>query len=368
MNPGGLEQHQVMNIDIESLNAETQGRYIFIKLIGQGSYGVVFSAQNRYTGQPVAVKRIQQIFRSIADSKRILREIKILSHLKHDNITNILDVSAFPDFSKFQALVVAIDLMETDLTHVIRNNPQLNSDHHRYFVYQILRGLKYIHSANVIHRDLKPSNLLVNSDCDLKICDFGLARVPGQQEKTEFLSEYVATRWYRAPEVLLNYANYGSAIDVWSVGCILAELILRKPLFMGKNTLEQLMLINEVLGTPTDDDLRDCTNTKARDFMNSLPKKPGIPFSNIFKNSPPEAIDLVAKMLTWDPTKRITVEQALEHPFVAKLHDPFDEPVTFPLDGFEFERNDITMQELKTFMWNEVIKYHPEYIPQTLNQ
>lgn len=361
MNQGGPEQPQIRNIDIQSLESETQCRYNFIKLIGQGSYGIVLSAQNKDTGEPVAIKRVQQIFRSIADSKRILREIRILSHLKHENITNLLDVSAFPDFSKFNALVVAIDLMETDLTHVIRNNPQLNSDHHCYFVYQILRGLKYIHSANVLHRDLKPSNLLVNSDCDLKICDFGLARVPGQQEKSEFLSEYVATRWYRAPEVLLNYANYGTAIDVWSVGCIFAELILRKPLFMGNNTLEQLMLINEVLGTPTDDDLRDCTNVKARAFMDSLPKKPGIPFDEIFTNSPPEAIDLVERMLTWDPTKRITVEQALEHPFMAKLHDPFDEPVTYPLDGFEFERSDITMQELKVLMWNEVIKIHPEF-------
>lgn len=353
--------NQVGNNDIQSLESETQGRYNFIKLIGQGSYGIVLSAQNKYTGDPVAVKRIQQIFRSIADSKRVLREILILSHLKHDNITNLLDVSAFPDFSKFNTLVVVIDLMETDLTHVIRNNPQLTSDHHRYFVYQILRGLKYIHSANVLHRDLKPSNLLVNSDCDLKICDFGLARVPGQQEKSEFLSEYVATRWYRAPEVLLNYTNYGTAIDVWSVGCILAELILRKPLFMGSSTLEQLAIINEVLGSPTEDDLRDCTNTKARDYMDSLPKKEGIPFDEIFTNSPTDAIDLISKMLTWDPTKRITVEQALEHPFLAKLHDPFDEPVTYPLDGFEFERNDVTMQELKIFMWNEVLKFHPEF-------
>ena len=202
------EESHIGNIDIQSLEVETQSRYNFIKLIGYGSYGIVLSAQNRFTGQPVAIKRVQQIFKSIVDSKRILREIRILSHLKHENITNLLDVSAFPDFYNFQALIVAIDLMETDLTHVIQNNPQLNTDHHRYFVYQILRGLKYIHSANVIHRDLKPSNLLVNSDCDLKICDFGLARVPGQQEKTELLSEYVTTRWYRAPEVLLNYSNY----------------------------------------------------------------------------------------------------------------------------------------------------------------
>ncbi|OHT06937.1 CMGC family protein kinase [Tritrichomonas foetus] len=355
-----LLQHQIIQI----LQAETQDRYNLMSVIGHGAYGIVVSAQNKITQQPVAIKRVERIFESVADGKRILREIRILSHLKHENITNLIDVSAIPDFSNFSALIVVLDLMETDLAHVIKNNPQLQPGHHRYFIYQVLRGLKYIHSANIIHRDLKPSNLLVNSDSSLKICDFGLARVAEQQEKTEFLSEYVATRWYRAPEVLLNYSSYGPAIDVWSVGCILAELMLRRPIFPGQNTYQQLEMINEVLGSPTDDDLRDCTNKKAYAFIKSLQQKPGIPFNHIFPNAPPDEVDLLSKMLTWDPTKRITVEQALEHVFLQELHDPFDEPIAFPLDDFEFENKEITMQDLKILMWNEVLKFHPEFLPQ----
>lgn len=114
----------------------------------------------------------------------------------------------------------------------------------QYFLYQILRGLKYIHSANVLHRDLKPSNLLLNANCDLKICDFGLARVTSE---TDFMTEYVVTRWYRAPELLLNSSDYTAAIDVWSVGCIFMELMDRKPLFPGRDHVHQLRLLMEVL-------------------------------------------------------------------------------------------------------------------------
>lgn len=113
----------------------------------------------------------------------------------------------------------------------------------QYFLYQILRGLKYIHSANVLHRDLKPSNLLLNANCDLKICDFGLARVTSE---TDFMTEYVVTRWYRAPELLLNSSDYTAAIDVWSVGCIFMELMDRKPLFPGRDHVHQLRLLIEV--------------------------------------------------------------------------------------------------------------------------
>lgn len=131
--------------------------------------------------------------------------------------------------------------METDLHRVIRTQT-LSNDHCQYFIYQTLRGLKAMHSANVIHRDLKPSNLLLNGNCDLKICDFGLARHVGHVDDNQgFMTEYVATRWYRAPEIMLTFKKYTSAIDVWSVGCIMAEMLLRKPLFPGKDCEESLI-------------------------------------------------------------------------------------------------------------------------------
>ena len=138
---------------------------------------------------------------------------------------------------EFDELYVVTPLMETDLAQIIKSKQELNDEHVQFFLYQILRGLKYIHSCGVIHRDLKPRNLLVNSNCDLKICDFGLARVNTStlMTKSAILTDYICTRWYRAPEVILSWKQYTAAIDVWSVGCILAELIRRKPLMPAQN-------------------------------------------------------------------------------------------------------------------------------------
>lgn len=156
--------------------------------------------------------------------------------------------------------------METDLFKLLRTQV-LSNQHVCYFTYQILRGLKYIHSANVLHRDLKPSNLLLNSNCDLKICDFGLARVSDPTEVQEGqLTEYVATRWYRAPEIMLNARGYSKAIDVWSVGCILAEMLTNQPLFPGQHYLEQLNLIFNFLGSPSQADLNEIRTDRARNY------------------------------------------------------------------------------------------------------
>jgi serine/threonine protein kinase len=352
-------------IEPEQLERETQGRYRLVRVLGHGSYGLVMAAQVIATGRLVALKRIERLFESVPDAKRILREIRILRNLRHENITNLFDVCTEPNFTDFRSLIVVVDLMELDMHHVILENPDLQTDHHRYFIYQILRGIKYVHSANVIHRDLKPGNLLINSDCELKICDFGLARVANPDDGPEFLSEYVTTRWYRAPEVLLGYNKYNNSIDMWSIGCIFAELIARQPIFPGQNVLEQLGLIVRVLGSPTDEDLRDCIHPKALEFMRSLPYCEKQSFSDLFPTVDPEAIDLLGRMLVWDPAKRISVEDALSHPFLAKYHDPFDEPVAFPLEDFEFEQPTMSMQDLKIFMWKEVLKFHPEYADMT---
>ena len=351
-------------VSIEQLEKETQGRYRFKKMLGRGAYGVVFAAKDKTTGKLVAVKRVERIFETVLDAKRCLREICILSHIKHENVTNLIDVTTNPDYSKFDSLIVVMDLMEADLFQIINSSQPITVDHHRFFIYQVLRGLKFIHSANILHRDLKPSNLLVNSNCDLKIGDFGLARVSNQdEENSEFLSEYVATRWYRPPEVLMNYDTYGPELDVWSVGCILAELILRKPLFPGRSTTNQIALIVDIIGSPSDEDLEQCKSRNAKRYVKGLGKKQKIPWKQVFrgKEYEEEEIDLIDKMLTWNPDKRITVEQALEHPFMEKLHDPTDEPVTFPIDDFEFDREDIKLKELKDRLWEEVLKYHPEF-------
>ena len=204
--------------------------------------------------------------------------------------------------------------MDTDLHRVIRTQT-LSDDHCQYFVYQTLRALKYIHSANVLHRDLKPSNLLLNANCDLKVCDFGLAREVNMDKDNNngFMTEYVATRWYRAPEIMLTFKEYTKAIDVWSVGCILAEMISGKPLFPGRDYHNQLQLILDVLGTPTMDDYCGIKSRRARDYIRSLPFKKKISFQSMFPGANDFAIDLLEKMLTFNPKNRISIEDALSH-------------------------------------------------------
>ncbi|OHT17447.1 CMGC family protein kinase [Tritrichomonas foetus] len=355
------ENHERKHFNLKDLEMETQGKYQFNKILGRGAYGIVIAGKEIATGREVAVKRVERIFDSTLDAKRILREIRILTHLKHENITNIIDLWAAPRFEDFTAIVIVMDLMDTDMYQIINSQQPLLVDHHKYFIYQLLRGLKFIHSAGILHRDLKPGNLMLNANCDLKIGDFGLARVSTDKESNEFLSEYVATRWYRSPEVLLNYDTYGTPLDMWSVGCILAELINRKPLFPGASTMKQLQLIVETIGSPTEEDLEECTNYKAREFMNSIPYKEPVDFMSLFPpGSDPVEVDMVARLLKWDPRKRLDVEEALDHPFVHDLHDPFDEPVSFEISGFEFERQEITIPELKVLLWQEVLKFHPQ--------
>mmetsp|Transcript_52405 Transcript_52405/g.162026 ORF Transcript_52405/g.162026 Transcript_52405/m.162026 type:complete len:261 (+) Transcript_52405:1-783(+) len=227
--------------------------------------------------------------------------------------------------------------------------------------------MKYVHSAFVIHRDLKPRNLLVNSNCDLKIGDFALARVRfPEKEWVCPMTEYVCTRWYRAPEVLCSWTDYSCAIDIWSIGCILAEMQVREPLFPGHNTQHQLDLIIGVLGSPQDDELMKIPNEKCRKFIRGLPRTEGRPFAEAFAGMSPEARALLAKMLRWDPESRITVEDAIQDCYFEKLHCPEDEPTRSPLDTtvFEFERRKITASALREEIFRESLYYYPHLMEQ----
>ncbi|XP_027908775.1 mitogen-activated protein kinase 3 isoform X1 [Vigna unguiculata] len=326
--------------------------------IGRGAYGIVCSLLNTETNELVAVKKIANAFDNHMDAKRTLREIKLLKHLDHENVIGLRDVIPPPLRREFNDVYIAMELMDTDLHHIIRSNQSLSEEHCQYFLYQILRGLKYIHSANIIHRDLKPSNLLLNSNCDLKIIDFGLAR---PTMESDFMTEYVVTRWYRAPELLLNSSDYTSAIDVWSVGCIFMELMNKKPLFPGKDHVHQMRLLTELLGTPTDADLGLVKNEDARRYIRQLPQYPRQPLAQVFPHVHPAAIDLIDKMLTIDPTKRITVEEALAHPYLEKLHDVADEPICMEPFSFEFEQQPLDEEQIKEMIYREALALNPEH-------
>ena len=260
----------------------------------------------------MAIKKIPRAFEDLIDAKRILREIKLLRHFDHENIIGIQDILRPAALATFEDVYIISDLMETDLHRIVYSRQPLTDDHVQYFIYQILRALKYMHTANVIHRDLKPSNLLLNSNCDLKVCDFGLAR--GIDNDNLELTEYVVTRWYRAPEIMLSCQEYTKAIDVWSVGCIFAELLKRKPMFPGDDYIHQLQLISDVLGTPTDEELAFVTSDKAKRFMKSQATKTKMDYAAYFDKANPLAIDLLDKMLQFDPANRITIEDvSIDH-------------------------------------------------------
>eukprot|EP00842_Homolaphlyctis_polyrhiza_P000966 jgi/Hompol1/1870/HPOL_002780-RA len=265
-------------------------RFEMLRDLGQGAYGLVCAAKNRQTGVEVAIKKLTKVFDKPILAKRALREIKLLRHFAgHENITSIFDMDVTEAESDYDEIYLVQELMEADLHQIIRSEQPLTEAHYQYFLYQICRGLKYIHSANVLHRDLKPGNLLVNADCELKICDFGLAR--GFSEEPDagggFMTEYVATRWYRAPEIMLSFKSYTKAIDMWSVGCIFAELLGGKPLFKGRDYVDQLNQILSICGTPDDETLSRIGSERAQMYIRSLPKMPKMPFSQLYATASP---------------------------------------------------------------------------------
>jgi len=345
-------------------------RYVNLSPCGDGSYGLVASALDTISGRTVAIKKIKDTFSDLIDAKRILREIKLLRQFNaHENIVTILDIMTYPpDTTDFQDIYIVTNLFESDLERIIRSKQPLSDQHFQYFLYQILRGLKFIHSANVLHRDLKPSNLLVNANCDLAVCDFGLAR--GFDEGSpDSMTEYVVTRWYRAPELLCESSHYGKAVDVWSVGCIFAELLTHEAFFQGENPQRQLEVIVSKLGCPDRSKL-DFVKSKAAlervlKYENRRPPAFEALFAKVGKVNP-LALDLISSMLLFLPDDRISVEEALSHPYLRDFHGQMEEPECDTLFDFDFERcdsplyTDLTRAEVQALMYSEMLFYRPE--------
>ncbi|RSH91880.1 hypothetical protein EHS25_009250 [Saitozyma podzolica] len=344
-------------------------RWRLVRPLGQGAYGLVISVQDSLSGEPVAVKCITRVFDKVILARRALREITLLRHFGgHENLTGLIDLDHV--WEGYNEIYLYMEPMEADLHQIVRSGQALSNSHIQYFLYQLLRGMKasptpYIHSANVIHRDLKPGNLLVNSDCELKICDFGLARgfkpvESGDGDELK-LTEYVATRWYRAPEVMLSNRRYTTAIDVWSIGCILAELLGGKPLFKGKDYVDQLNLILGVLGTPDEGTLQRVGSEKACAYIRSLPHSEPVPLQLILPDAEPHALDLLNQLLAFDPSGRITVEQALAHPYVGTYHDESDEPACHStFDKWEDVESLTTIEELRAAISREINEFREE--------
>lgn len=343
--------------------------YELLHCLGEGAYGIVVAALHKPSGRRVAIKRVVPFDHTLF-CLRTLRELKLLKFFSetciNENIISILDIVKPVSLTDFKEIYFIQELMQTDLHRVIRTQP-LSDDHCQYFIYQTLRALKSIHSADIVHRDLKPANLLLNANCDLKVCDFGLARsinsTAAGAKETGPMTEYVATRWYRAPEIMLSSKRYTKAVDMWAVGCILAELLTSRPLFPGRDYAHQLDLILEIIGTPTLDEFYSITSRRSRDYVRTLPIRKRRSFTALFPKASPEAIDFLQKTLTFDQRKRMTVDQALAHPYLATYHDPEDEPVTASLDPnyFDFDdyKDDLTKADLRELLYDEIMSFTP---------
>uniref|UniRef100_A0A1I7RIM0 Stress-activated protein kinase JNK n=1 Tax=Bursaphelenchus xylophilus TaxID=6326 RepID=A0A1I7RIM0_BURXY len=338
-------------------------RYGSVKVIGSGAQGLVLGAFDNVTATKVAIKKLTRPFSNVTHAKRAYREFALLNLVNHRNIIQLLNAYT-PQHSleTFCDLYLVMEYMDANLNQVI----QMELDHERmsYLLYQMLCGINHLHKAGIIHRDLKPSNIVVNLKCELKILDFGLARNTGD---TAMMTPYVVTRYYRAPEVILGI-GYSANVDVWSIGCIFAELIRGRVLFPGTDHIDQWTKIVEVVGTPGQEFTGRLLNT-VRTYVENRPRYEARPWKVLFPDSSfPETVEprlsaacareLLSKMLVIDPNYRITIEQALQHPYVHLWYDA--EEVEAPPSGrydSAVESGEHTVDDWKTLIYNEIKEY-----------
>ncbi|XP_061910628.1 STKc_p38 domain-containing protein isoform X1 [Entelurus aequoreus] len=364
-------------VEVHKTTWDVPQRYTTLWAVGSGAYGTVCSAIDEKTKEKVAIKKLYRPFQSLTHTKRAYRELRLLRHIQHENVICLLDVFT-PDSSveKFQTFYMVMPFVAQDLGHIMKKR-RLTQRIITYLFYQLLRGLKYIHSAGIIHRDLKPGNLAVNENCELKILDFGLAR----QTESE-MTGYVVTRWYRAPEIIFNWMHYSQTgtiimqqqqnnqflvvimtcfvtVDVWSAACILAEMITGQVLFPGHDSIDQLKKILRLTGTPDSTLVQKMQSKDAQSYVQGLPPQKKKNFKEVFESMEDKAVSLLEGMLLLDPETRLTAEQGLSHAFLAEYHDPESEPGSLLYDD-SFESMELTIGEWKSLIHMEIMTFDPD--------
>ena len=312
--------------------------YDLARTAGSGSYGVVVEAVDRATGRKVAIKKVMRAFEDLTECRRLARELRLLHSLSHRNVLPVYDAFRRPETDD---VFLVSRLCDSDLHAIIyaRESP-LSPRHARVIAYQLLEALRHVHAAGVLHRDLKPSNVLVDEDCDVVLCDFGLARAPPPREARvplrrpaspasdgHLLTEYVVTRWYRAPELLLANGCYDGAVDVWAAGCILAEMVRKRPLFPGKHVAHQVELVVSALRALEPSDFpaafEGLTNGRARSFAERVRADASRPptWASRVPDLDDAGVDVLAALLRFDAGDRATAARALESPYFAAARD-----------------------------------------------
>ena len=345
-----------MGFEVLGTSFHVPSNYTFVKELGKGAYGIVCCAKDEKLGKRVAIKKIFPMSKSVYDAKHTLREIRLLRHCgQHPNIISLLNLVA--NVSKDE-LYIVMECMDTDLHRIIQSRQQLSPCHHRHFMYQLVQGIEFLHRHGVLHRDLKPANLLVKKNCELRISDFGLARRrPDASDDKHLMTEHVVTRWYRPPELMLSPdGKYTAAVDMWSIGCIFAELLMRKPLFPGKNFVHQLQLIFDVIGTPSPSETGYIKNSQALQFLKSLQMKAPIDLSQLFAGVEPEAVDFVQRCMQFNTNVRMSIHEAVDHPLFKQYRKvPRPEVELDPsLLNFDFEQQRLDQNQLKEIILQEV--------------
>ena len=290
-----------------------QNKYEVLGVVGEGAYGIVYKCKNKETGKYVAIKKFKEVEDELV-KKTMKRELKMLQRLHHPNVVEFQDA-----FRRKGNLFLVFEFVDKNLLELLQEHPNgLDPNLIRHLIYQLCKSIKYLHDQNIIHRDIKPENLLITDKMESKLCDFGFARLVS--ETNEKLTDYVATRWYRAPELLLSQGNYGKEVDYWAIGCIMGELVDGNPLFPGENELDQLHCIQKVLGNLTD---------KQEEMFYSNPLFNGKNLLNISKPETLEkrylgkfskkAISFMKGLLALDPKKRLNGNTVFKHAYFEKL-------------------------------------------------
>uniref|UniRef100_A0A8C6WRG7 mitogen-activated protein kinase n=1 Tax=Neogobius melanostomus TaxID=47308 RepID=A0A8C6WRG7_9GOBI len=324
-------------------------RYTQLCSVGSGAYGTVCSAIDQKSNEKVAIKKLYRPFQSLIHAKRAYRELRLLRHIQHDNVISLLNVFT-PDSSldTFQTFYMVMPFVAQDLGHIMKRR-RLTDRIITYLSYQLLRGLKYIHSAGIIHRDLKPGNLAVNENCELKILDFGLAR----QTETE-MTGYVVTRWYRAPEIIFNWMHYSQTVDVWSAACILAEMITGKVLSpeatVSSHCIDQLKKILRLTGTPDSALVQKMQSKDAQSYVQGLPPQ---------KKKTSKSGGLARRNVTVGPRMPSHCHPGPVSPFLSEYHDPETEPDPKPYDD-SFESLELAVGEWKSLIHMEIMTFDPD--------